>query len=278
MIPTTAAVDLGGSWLRLSVSFPNGRLLSLKMKSVPPQQLPQVLRKIWTQKKWARVTRLIIGSKGIWTAKERANLARKLCGLAPHVTVMSDVELALHTAFPPSSKRFHRVFLIAGTGSIAIGFDPAGKLSRAGGLGPPNGDKGSGWWMGREFHKGGTLSRNSPGTVRQTAALAKRVIAMAPRNRRCAEIVREAQAHLADLVLDLCKKWKKETTVFLSGGGSLLASETFRKGVFTRARKKINHRIRIVDAPTNTARAAVRTPNQIPHGLLFIPPRLLTKK
>ncbi len=42
------------------------------------------------------------------------------------------------------------VLLIAGTGSIAIGRTPDGKMVRAGGWGPQFGDEGSGYWMGRE--------------------------------------------------------------------------------------------------------------------------------
>ena len=43
------------------------------------------------------------------------------------------------------------IVLIAGTGSIALGLDPAGREARAGGWGPGVGDEGSAMAIGREL-------------------------------------------------------------------------------------------------------------------------------
>jgi len=67
--------------------------------------------------------------------------------LAPaHVVVRNDVELA----FAGSLCLKHGIHLVAGTGSIAIGRNAAGKTARAGGWHPDFSDVGSGYWLGMQ--------------------------------------------------------------------------------------------------------------------------------
>ncbi len=62
------------------------------------------------------------------------------------IYVAGDHIIAHRAAFGTS----HGVLVIAGTGSIAFGRNPAGETARAGGWGPNVSDEGSAFWIGRE--------------------------------------------------------------------------------------------------------------------------------
>jgi glucosamine kinase len=64
---------------------------------------------------------------------------------AEELVVLPDFFVALEDAFGDESG----IVLIAGTGSVAYGRGPAGKMARCGGWGPTCGDEGSGAWIGR---------------------------------------------------------------------------------------------------------------------------------
>ncbi len=64
--------------------------------------------------------------------------------LLPAVTVENDARIALEAAFASS----YGIVLIAGTGSIALSKDEAGKIFRLGGWGRILGDEGSGYTIG----------------------------------------------------------------------------------------------------------------------------------
>ncbi len=64
--------------------------------------------------------------------------------LLPNVTVENDARIALEAAFASS----YGIVLIAGTGSIALSKDEAGKIFRLGGWGRILGDEGSGYTIG----------------------------------------------------------------------------------------------------------------------------------
>ena len=83
----------------------------------------------------------------MWTAPERERARAALAPLAPTVRIMSDVEAAYLGALGTGAG----VLLLAGTGSIALGRDAAGRWHRAGGLGPLLGDEGSAFWIGRAW-------------------------------------------------------------------------------------------------------------------------------
>lgn len=85
-----------------------------------------------------------IGLAGVDRAADRALLLPRLAPLARVVHLGNDAELAL-SALPAGVG----VALIAGTGSIALGRDPAGATARAGGWGHILGDEGSGYDIGR---------------------------------------------------------------------------------------------------------------------------------
>ena len=90
---------------------------------------------------------LVVGAAGAGRDPERNELLSALTNenLAPRIQITTDIEVALVAAFPDKPG----IVLNAGTGSIALGRDTAGKSHRAGGYGWQMGDEGSGYGIGR---------------------------------------------------------------------------------------------------------------------------------
>ena len=65
--------------------------------------------------------------------------------IAEELVVLPDFFVALEDAFGDDAG----IVLICGTGSVAYGRGPTGKMARCGGWGPICGDEGSGAWIGR---------------------------------------------------------------------------------------------------------------------------------
>jgi N-acetylglucosamine kinase-like BadF-type ATPase len=84
------------------------------------------------------------GLAGVDRPADYAMMLPLLRPLAAHRVLENDAELALE-GLPARSG----VCLIAGTGSISLGRDPAGHTARSGGWGPIVGDEGSGYDIGR---------------------------------------------------------------------------------------------------------------------------------
>jgi hypothetical protein len=93
-------VDLGGTWVRVSVS---GRAARAYRGPTPGVAgLPALLARLWRRWRLGRadVAALGVASRGIWTRGEREALARRLRRFAPRVIVISDVEF-LHGFLRP---------------------------------------------------------------------------------------------------------------------------------------------------------------------------------
>jgi glucosamine kinase len=88
---------------------------------------------------------LCAGLAGVGNEAERVAVEQALAGAARSVRVVSDGEIALHGAFGGGPG----VLLIAGTGSVAYGRGPDGRMDRSGGWGMYVGDEGSGYALGR---------------------------------------------------------------------------------------------------------------------------------
>jgi glucosamine kinase len=88
---------------------------------------------------------LCAGLAGVGNEAERAAVEQALAGAARRVCVISDGEVALHGAFGGGPG----VLLVAGTGSVAYGRGPDGRMERCGGWGMYVGDEGSGYALGR---------------------------------------------------------------------------------------------------------------------------------
>lgn len=90
---------------------------------------------------------LCAGVAGTGREPERQALWQALVAsdVAEDVVVHADATIALDDAFGEGAG----ILLIAGTGSVAFGRGPTGRMTRCGGWGPVIGDEGSGAWIGR---------------------------------------------------------------------------------------------------------------------------------
>ena len=147
---------------------------------------------------------LYIGAAGAGREPERDELRKALRAenLAPTVVVATDIEIALAAAFDDGPG----IVVSAGTGSVAVGRDRAGRQHRIGGYGWQMGDEGSGYAIGRAAL--GAVSRAVDGRSPRTA-LSDRVLA-ASRSENFDALVRWAAgaspaevAALAPHVLDV---------------------------------------------------------------------------
>ena len=116
---------------------------------------------------------LFVGAAGAGREPERDELRKALRGenLATTVVVSTDIEIALAAAFDEGPG----IVVSAGTGSVAVGRDRAGKHHRIGGYGWQMGDEGSGYAIGRAAL--GAVSRAADGRSPRTA-LSERVLSV----------------------------------------------------------------------------------------------------
>ncbi len=237
-----AGVDLGGTWVRVSVSGAAPRVF--KGPTPGLAGLPALLERLWRRWRLSRrdLATLGVASRGVWTRTERQALARRLRRFAPRVVVISDVEAAYLAALGPKPG----VLLLAGTGSIALGRDRRGRWNRAGGLGPLLGDDGSAFSVGRAWLRSDSIRpgrarriATAPDPVARIAALAPAVLRRARRGNRAARrIVRAAQHALADLVQKGAHRGRQRSHVRVSWAGGLLSNQHFRAGIWRELRRQ----------------------------------------
>jgi N-acetylglucosamine kinase-like BadF-type ATPase len=233
-------VDVGGTWLRLVATRDGAPVASVVTRSDRDlRRLPAILAAVWRRRGWrrARVGALVVASRAIWTGRERRALARRLAGLARRVRVVPDAQAALLGALGDRPG----VLVLAGTGSIVLGWDGHGRWARAGGLGPLVGDEGSAFWLGREWLRvraargglGTVLGAvHDPDAVARIAARAPRVLARARRGDPAARrIARAAQEALAAQARDVARTLALRPPVNASWAGSVLDDAWFRAGL-----------------------------------------------
>jgi len=232
-------VDLGGTWVRVSVSGAAPRAYRGPTPGVAG--LPALLARLWRRWRLSRADLAALGvaSRGIWTRDERRALARRLRRFAPRVVVISDVEAAYLAALGAVPG----VLLLAGTGSIALGRDLRGRFTREGGLGPLLGDDGSAFAIGRAWLREAVAPSRArriataPDAVARVAALAPAVLRRARRGDKTARrVVREAQRALATLAGRTARALRLRPPITLSWAGGLLGYAPFRAGVWHQLR------------------------------------------
>lgn len=180
--------------------------------------------------------------------------ARNFGALFPRIRIESDARVAIEGAFEGASG----IILIAGTGSIAFGKTPEGKILRTGGWGRFIGDEGSGYVIGRDGLA--AVCKELDGRGRKTlltglvadhfglsnqeriieqvyknnfdiASIAPFVIrAASDRDLECGRILNRAAFELSELVRGLTLRMERETRgprqkIPLSFVGSLLTGE-----------------------------------------------------
>ena len=149
---SVVGLDIGGTkthglLLRNGVPAAEAVAGSANMQNVSAEKAAANLAEIFTALDAGPVDRVIAGSGGIDTDDDAAVL-RAL--ITPHVPgaavdVIHDTRLILAAGEAPDG-----IAVIAGTGSVAWGLNPAGQEARCGGWGYLLGDEGSGYWVARE--------------------------------------------------------------------------------------------------------------------------------
>jgi len=235
--PVVLGADVGGSWIRLVARRGDRRLGALRAPTTAVGDLGTFLPSVVRARGWGDAAALVVGSRGIWTLEERRALARRLRRVARRVEVLSDAQIAHLGALGVGAG----VLILAGTGSIVIGRNTAGRWARAGGFGPLLGDEGSGFWLGRAWLRATTQGEDflparrliqAPDPVRRIAALAPGVIARARRgDGRARRIVAEAQRDLAAQTVEVVRRLGLTPPVTVSWAGSVLDDTWFRAGV-----------------------------------------------
>jgi N-acetylglucosamine kinase-like BadF-type ATPase len=107
------------------------------------------------------VDALCLGIAGVSQEADRdvvRDLLRRL-GIRRAVRIVNDAEIALVAGAPDG----HGIVLVAGTGSIAYGVDPAGTTARSGGWGYLLGDEGSAFWLGHAAVRAGIRAADGRG-------------------------------------------------------------------------------------------------------------------
>jgi N-acetylglucosamine kinase-like BadF-type ATPase len=232
-------VDAGGTRTRIARADLDGRVLVRTAPSVPVRDLGAWLRRIWRRAGWTRrpPRALVVASRGVWSAGERAGLARAVAGLAARVAVISDAEAALRGALGDRPG----LLVLAGTGSIVVGRSARGRLARSGGLGPLLGDEGSGFWLGREWLRR-TAARDDarralrlvrrPDAVARIAALAPGVLRRARAgDARARAITRAGAAHLAAQAADVARRLGLAPPITVSWAGSVMNDARYRAAI-----------------------------------------------
>lgn len=239
-------VDVGGTWIRVAASRGGRGVTRIVLRADRDLgRLASLLGASWRRRGWTRdsVAALVVASRAIWTERECRALARRLAGLARRVRVIPDAQAALLGALGDRPG----VLVLAGTGSIVIGYDGRGRWARAGGLGPLLGDEGSGFWLGREWLRSraarGDLravlgAAHAPDTVARVAAWAPRVLARCRGGDGAARaIARAGQTALAGEAREVARRLGLRRPVAISWAGSVLDDAWFRAGLARAVRR-----------------------------------------
>ena len=234
----TVGVDAGGTWL--SVLAVDGRGRRRVMRRPASHDLPAALRAIW--RRWrlgrARVSHLVVATRGVWTASERRAAVACLRSLARRVTVLSDAEAAHLGALGGGPG----LLVLAGTGAIVLGRGARGGWVRAGGLGPLFGDDGSAFALGRDWLAAVHPTRarrlaQAPDAVLLIAAMAPRVLKLARRGRGPARLaVTRGAFALALTMRSVAAEARLSSPISVSWAGSLLGNRAYRLEVWRMAR------------------------------------------
>lgn len=171
----------------------------------------------------AALAALWVGLAGIDRPGAREAIEARLAHLAGSVRLTNDAQL-LFGAFPDEAG----IVLIAGTGSIALGQDGAGRTARAGGWGYLIGDEGSGYDLGRRAIRAAAKAADGRGlqTALLPALLAHwditeplHIIDQVYRERDKAAI-----ADCARLVFDAADAWDPVASRIVQSGAAELAN------------------------------------------------------
>jgi N-acetylglucosamine kinase-like BadF-type ATPase len=156
MPKTLVGADVGGTKTAVAVSE-DGRILGRAdgpggavrpgRALVAATTITEVVRRAMSAAGRLTADVMVVGAAGAGREPEREELRKALRAenIAPNVVVTTDIDIALAAAFQDGPG----IVVSAGTGSVAVGRDKAGKRHRIGGYGWQMGDEGSGYAIGR---------------------------------------------------------------------------------------------------------------------------------
>ncbi|MBL8985725.1 MAG: hypothetical protein JNJ80_05625 [Gemmatimonadetes bacterium] len=177
MIIITA--DVGGSKTTVAITKDGERMILARGPGAgvrPGRALTSAtaiadqIRSAMAQANLLKADAVIVGAAGAGRTPDaeeiRVSLARER--IAGKVIVVSDVMLAFAALGVDVG-----VVLVAGTGSVAVGRTPAGKMVRQGGFGWQMGDEGAGYWIGQQALRAVGLAEDgrAPATSLRAALL-----------------------------------------------------------------------------------------------------------
>jgi glucosamine kinase len=227
---------------------------------------------------------MVVGAAGAGREPEREELRKALRSenIAGNVVVTTDIDIALAAAFDQGAG----IVVSAGTGSVAVGRDTAGKRHRIGGYGWQMGDEGSGYAIGRAAL--GAVSRavdaRSPKTAlservlqatrsadfdalvrwaataspAEVAALAPHVLAVAADGDQLARgIVDYAARELSQLAICLLPKMELTPPIRVAVTGGLLGpDQPLRRTVLAKLAEE--PAFQTIDTPVDAVAGALR--------------------
>ena len=118
-----------------------------------------------------RIAGVCLGLAGAASPIVSAAARRFVAEVVPgEIEIAGDMVIALESAFAGGPG----VIVIAGTGSIAFGRNPAGQTARAGGWGYAISDEGSGYWIGRAAVAAAARAQDRGQSSQLAAAITRR--------------------------------------------------------------------------------------------------------
>ena len=147
-----------------------------------------------------RVEHLVCAVAGVSRLPSIDLLQSRMLELLPvdRVTIVPDVSIL----FAAAEVEGEAVATIVGTGSIAWARSANGEVTRAGGLGPENGDEGSAYWFGKQAIAAEIASCDSADPASVAALAADVFRSSTPVAKR---IVAAGAGHIADLLVEATK-------------------------------------------------------------------------
>jgi len=221
-------IDRGGSYTRISIF--DSSFTEIKTHNFISDSLKNFVKETsnFIQKMKAQKIPCVISCKGAMTKKEiRDFIIQNLSNKINLKAVISDAEGAHRAAFNENDG----FLIIIGTGSVLI-YKKDGKYLIEGGKNPPEGDPGSGKWIGLKYLK--SINKNYDSFNDQIiASYTNEIIKKSIENKDelCLKILNEAFMELSKLISEALNKFDNIDNLKIALIGGLSSNEYFRNGL-----------------------------------------------
>ena len=221
-------IDRGGSYTRISIF--DSSFTEIKTHNFISDSLENFVKETsnFIQENKAEKIPCVISCKGAMTKKEiRDFIIKNLSNIINLKAVISDAEGAHRAAFNENDG----FLIIIGTGSVLI-YKKDGKYLIEGGKNPPEGDPGSGKWIGLKYLK--SINKNYDSYNDQIiASYTNEIIKKSKENKDelCLKILNEAFMELSKLIYEVLNKFDNIDNLKIALIGGLSLNEYFRNGL-----------------------------------------------